>query len=131
MSSSWDVDQYLRFAAERRRPFDDLLMMLAPVPGGRAVDLGCGPGELTLDLHRYLGAQETIGLDNSETMLARAPQLDGVKFELSNLEDWAPTRSVDVIFANASLQWVGNHCAYFYAFKRILAYGRQPSSAAG
>ena len=44
---TWDPEKYARFAAERSRPFFDLLDLVTPIPGGRAVDLGCGPGELT------------------------------------------------------------------------------------
>jgi trans-aconitate 2-methyltransferase len=52
----WNPDRYARFAAERRLPFDDLVALLSPAPGGRVVDLGCGPGELTRELHARLGA---------------------------------------------------------------------------
>ena len=119
-TSAWDPEQYERFAAERRRPFDDLLGGLAPVPGGTAVDLGCGPGPLTIELHRALGATETIGVDDADAMLDRAravladPDLDpavarGVRFEWGHLQEWEPPRPVDVVFANASLQWVPDH----------------------
>ena len=55
---SWDPEQYLQFADERGRPFDDLVARV----GGRAtrrrvVDLGCGPGNLTATLaDRWPGA---------------------------------------------------------------------------
>lgn len=65
MTDAWDPVQYERFAAERRAPFDDLLGFVAPCPGGRALDLGCGTGELTRELHRHLGARETLGVDRS------------------------------------------------------------------
>ena len=42
----WDPDQYSKFAAERAKPFFDLLAMVDPVPGGDVIDLGCGTGEL-------------------------------------------------------------------------------------
>jgi trans-aconitate 2-methyltransferase len=65
MAADWDPAQYDKFAAERRQPFDELLGLLRPVPGGRVADLGCGPGTLTVDLGRALGAQEVVGVDNS------------------------------------------------------------------
>ncbi len=118
--SVWDPERYERFAAERRRPFDDLVGGLTPVPGGRAVDLGCGPGALTIELHRALGAAETVGVDDADAMLERArsaladPDLvpevaRGVRFEWGHLQEWQPPRPVDVVFANASLQWVPDH----------------------
>ncbi len=116
----WDPDQYERFADERRRPFDDLVGGLTPVPAGTIVDLGCGPGPLTIELHRALDAAETVGVDDDPAMLDRAtaalgdPQLDparagGVRFDRAHLQDWQPARPVDVVFANASLQWVPHH----------------------
>jgi trans-aconitate 2-methyltransferase len=131
MSSSWDPDQYLRFAAERRRPFDDLLGLLEPGPGGRVVDLGCGTGELTIELHQYLEAAETLGIDDAETMLerARAHLADdgarGVHFECAHLEDYAPAEPVDVVFANASLQWVPDHPRLLAHLSAALAPGGQ------
>ena len=106
---TWDPAQYERFAAERRQPFDDLLALLEPVPGGRAVDLGCGSGELTVDLHRRLGAATTVGIDSSPAMLAGAPTADGVTFAVDDLRTWTADAPVDVVFANAALQWCGDH----------------------
>src|SRR5258707_590643 len=57
-TAQWDPDQYERFKAERARPFWDLVALVQPCPGGRVVDLGCGTGELTKELHRFLGASE-------------------------------------------------------------------------
>lgn len=108
-TDAWDPAQYERFAAERRQPFDDLLALLQPVPGGRVVDLGCGTGELTVEVHRHTGAARTLGIDTSRAMLAKAPVADGVTFEVGDLTTWwAPTK-VDVVFANAALQWTPDH----------------------
>jgi trans-aconitate 2-methyltransferase len=59
----WEPEQYRRFRAERRQPFFDLLALVRPKSQMRVVDLGCGPGELTDELHRRLRARETVGID--------------------------------------------------------------------
>jgi len=111
----WDPAQYDRFAAQRRQPFTDLLALLQPVPGGRAVDLGCGTGELTVALHRRLSAGETIGIDRSAAMLSDSERWagHGVSFAVRDITDFADApgldRGFDVIAANASLQWVPDH----------------------
>ena len=46
----WDPEQYLQFAAERGRPFQDLLARVAADGPALVVDLGCGPGNLTATL---------------------------------------------------------------------------------
>ena len=80
---TWSPGQYQRFAAERAAPFHDLLALVRPVPGGRVVDLGCGSGELTAQLHRRLEAAATLGVDSSPAMLERAAAVagDGLHFE--------------------------------------------------
>src|SRR5919202_1885667 len=44
---------------------------VAPTPGSRALDLGCGTGDLTLGLARS-GPRLTVGLDPVPEMLAAA-----------------------------------------------------------
>ena len=133
-ASAWDPEQYQRFAAQRRRPFDDLLARVAPIPGGTAVDLGCGPGPLTVDLHRHLRAARTIGIDDSEAMLDRAAtmlagadaaEVGGLRFEWGRLQDWTPAAPVDVVFANASLQWAPDHPRLLARLAGSLADGGQ------
>ena len=84
---TWDPEQYQRFGAERAAPFHDLLSLVRPVPGGRVVDLGGGGGELTAELHRRMGAAETLGLDSSAAMLERATPLagGGLRFEQGDI----------------------------------------------
>jgi trans-aconitate 2-methyltransferase len=104
---TWDPGQYHRFAAERTAPFDDLLSLVRPVPGGRVVDLGCGSGELTARLHRHLEAAETLGLDSSPAMLERAEAVagGGLRFQLGDIAEFTEG-GWDVAFSNAALHWL-------------------------
>lgn len=108
---SWDPAQYHRFAAERRQPFVDLLGMVRGRNVRRAVDLGCGSGELTRDLNDTVRAAETVGVDSSPQMLeeAAAYASDTLRFELGDIGAWTSAGDVDVVFANAALQWVPDH----------------------
>lgn len=128
-TDTWDPDQYERFAAERRRPFEDLLGLVRAVPGGRAVDLGCGTGELTAHLHAATGAGTTIGVDSSPAMLARAaPHAGGgVSFEHGDIATWRPAGGapLDVVFSNAALHWVPAHGALLTRLRDLLAPGGQ------
>ena len=110
-SDRWDPDQYAKFAAERAKPGFDLIAMVAEIPGGDAVDLGCGSGELTARLHDHSRARATLGLDSSEAMLAKARPLSGkgLQFEIGDINDFAAEHDFDVVFANASLHWVPDH----------------------
>ncbi len=91
-SDSWDPDQYERFERERSAPFYDLLDLVEPCPGGRAVDLGCGTGELTRSLHDRTGVRTTLGVDSTPAMLERSAAHEGdwLCFELADIAVWAP-----------------------------------------
>jgi len=124
---TWQPDTYARFAAERSRPFFDLLALVEPIPGGRAVDLGCGTGELTRELHRRVQAAETMGIDSSAAMLAKAAAFagGGLRFERGDLAAFAPNEPVDLVFSNAALHWVPDHPALLARLSRTLAPGGQ------
>lgn len=118
---SWDPDQYERFKAERRQPFLDLLALVERRPGMRVLDLGCGTGELTRELHETLRARETTGIDNSADMLAKARAGAGLHFERAGIETYVPQHPVDLIFSNAALHWVGDHHALLRRLVSFLA----------
>jgi trans-aconitate 2-methyltransferase len=109
MSDAWDPQQYEAFKAERSQPFHDLLALVRPRPNGSVVDLGCGTGELTRLLHQRMQARETLGIDSSPAMLARCEPGPGLRFEERDIATFTATGQVDVVFANASLQWVPHH----------------------
>lgn len=109
---TWDEVQYLKFADARTRPVGELLTR---IPGDasqvqRVVDLGCGPGNSTERLIERWPAAEITGVDSSPEMLARARKaLPQVTWVLSDLRAYRAQAPVDVLFANAVLQWVPDH----------------------
>jgi trans-aconitate 2-methyltransferase len=108
-ADAWEPEQYERFKAERTRPFTDLVGLLKPRPNGKVVDLGCGTGELTRVLHEWVQAEETVGIDSSKAMLAQAVAGPGLRFEEGDIAAFRVTGLIDVVFANASLQWLPRH----------------------
>lgn len=115
---SWDPNRYLDFAAERARPFHDLVARIGCAGKDQretvqeVVDLGCGPGGLTATLAETWPWAHVVGIDSSPDMIAKAASyaLPGeVDFELADLRDWQPAAPVDVIVTNATLQWVPEH----------------------
>lgn len=100
---TWDPVAYeknARFVADLGQPVIDLL---APSPGERVLDLGCGDGALTARLAE-LGCQ-VVGVDSSAAQLAAARargvdvrQMDGQALEFGP--------EFDAVFSNAALHWM-------------------------
>ncbi len=108
----WDPGQYRRFADERARPFFDLVARIGTDAPRSVVDLGCGPGDLTVDLARRWPGAAILGIDSSAEMIAaarRGEKRPGVSFTVADLRDWQPDAPVDVLVCNAVLQWVPGH----------------------
>ena len=125
---TWDPSQYERFRAERSQPFFDLVALVAPAPRMRAVDLGSGTGELTRELHRRLGCASTKGYELSRAMLDASAKFAeaGLSFEQADIGALdLPAKSVDLVFANASLHWLPDHRALFRRLTGWLADGGQ------
>jgi trans-aconitate 2-methyltransferase len=137
--TTWDPDQYQRFAAERAQPFHDLLALVEPDGIGRAVDLGCGTGELTALAAAHLGLEQVateplpehtapmVGIDTSPTMLAAAAAhaSDTVRFEEGDIAEWTSAADHDLVLAAASLHWVPDHPAVLRRWTAALAPGGQ------
>jgi trans-aconitate 2-methyltransferase len=123
----WNPEQYSRFAAERAQPFHDLLGLIEPSPISRAVDLGCGPGELTALAASRLGVGEMIGIDNSQAMLDKAVEhsSDSVHFRHGDIAGWTSSADVDLVVAAASLQWVPDHAEVMARWTSALRPGGQ------
>ncbi len=115
----WDAALYLRFSDERTRPAADLLARIPLDAPSHVVDLGCGPGNSTELLHRRWPSASIVGLDNSVEMLsaARAAFPHG-RWVRADAAHWTADPLADVVFANASLQWVHDHARLF---PRLLA----------
>lgn len=108
----WDVAEYRKFAAERSRPFFDLLARVQIERPGLVVDLGCGPGELTRTLSDRWPAARVVGVDSSADMLAKAAPLvrpGRLEFVQADLAGWQPPGPVDLLVSNAALHWAGDH----------------------
>jgi trans-aconitate 2-methyltransferase len=95
------------------------------MPGGSAVDLGCGTGKLTAVLHEKLGLGETLGIDSSPAMLQEADGFAGrgLRFAVGQLETFEPTAPLDLVFSNAALQWAENHEGLLRRYRKFLKPG--------
>lgn len=124
-SPVWDPRQYQRFEAQRDRAALDLLVRLPDeLRPAEIWDLGCGTGQHAALLKRRHPDARVHGLDSSAAMLDEARRLSGdIAWVQGDLAAWAPDRPVDLILANASLQWVPDHPQLFPRLASALAPG--------
>jgi ubiquinone/menaquinone biosynthesis C-methylase UbiE len=80
-------------------------------PGMRCIDLGCGGGEVTLEMARLVAPGGTVtGVDQDEIKLAlgrRAAQARGlgnVEFRVLNVSDWDEPGGYDAVYCRFLLQ---------------------------
>jgi trans-aconitate 2-methyltransferase len=124
-SPTWDPQLYQRYTDERGRPFRDLTARIPTGAPRDVVDLGCGPGSMTATLADRWPDAQVLGLDSSADMIAAAAEHTRpgrLRFAVCPIEDWQPD-PVDVIVANAALQWVPTHFSLLPAWTRALRPG--------
>ena len=123
-AANWDPMQYLRFGNERLRPALDLLARIPLDAPARVADLGCGAGNVTAILRRRFSAADIVGVDGSDTMLAKArATAPDCRFELADFFQWQPRVRFDLIYSNAALHWVDRHPMLFARLLSFLAPG--------
>ena len=107
---TWSPAQYVRFEEERTRPVHDLVQRIPLASVSNAADIGCGPGNSTEVLRARYPEARIVGLDSSADMIEAARQrLPDIPFELADIRAWRPAAPLDVIVANAVLQWLPGH----------------------
>lgn len=128
----WDPDKYRQFGDERSRAFYELINRIGAADPRAVADIGCGPGELTVDLCGCWPKADVVGVDSSAEMIAAAGKVlaaaggaagSRLRFERVDARDWEPRGPVDVIVSNAMLQWIPDHESLLARWVGYLAGG--------
>ena len=101
----------LQILARARWPETAALFGRAGLASGmNAIDLGCGGGNVTLEIAALVAPAQVIGIDMDDVKLALAREaaatrgLANVRFEAMNLNNWHEHAAYDVVYARFVLQ---------------------------
>ena len=123
--ADWNPGLYRRFEEERTRPARDLL---AGVPPGRArarLRPRLRPGQFDRAARPTLaqGAESSAPTTPKPCSPARASGCPACASSSADIATWRPAEAPSLIYANAALQWVGDHAALFPRLFASLAPG--------
>ena len=99
-------------------------------PGLRVLDVGCGPGTITLGLARAVAPGELVGLDIDPASVAAAEAaardqgVTNVRFEVGRAEALPfPDASFDAVFEHTLLEHVPDPLSVLSEMRRVLRLG--------
>jgi SAM-dependent methyltransferase len=99
----WGAEKYEKNARFVSDMTSDVVNWLAPKPGERILDLGCGDGALTEKLAQ--AGTVVVGVDNSEALLAAA-RARGLDVHFVDGQALGFNAEFDAVFSNAALHWM-------------------------
>ncbi|MEH7127855.1 methyltransferase domain-containing protein [Neobacillus drentensis] len=83
----------------------ELVRWLAPKPGEKILDLGCGTGDIANQLSQQ--GVEITGMDKSENMIEQAQKkYPDLTFIVEDAVNMRYSNEFDAVFSNATLHWI-------------------------
>jgi len=113
--TDWNPDLYLKYRNERTQPSIDLIGKISiPFQPKSILDVGCGPGNSSQALLQRWPNAALTGIDSSLNMIEKAkasyPQNTWIVADASK---HIFNEKFDVVFSNATIQWIPDHAALF------------------
>lgn len=95
------------------------------VPGTSLLDVGCGPGTLTVDLARHVAPGRVVGIDSADLIVEQATHdcprdITNVEFRAGDVLDLEfEDETFDIVHAHQVLQHVGDPVAALQEMRRV------------
>ena len=116
----WDPQTYAKHARFVSDLGSGVVDLLAPQPGERILDLGCGDGALTEKL--VAAGAEVVAVDASAEQVAAA-RARGLDARVARGEALPFAAEFDAVFSNAALHWMRDADAVLVSVHRALRPG--------
>lgn len=116
----WDPERYRRNAAFVAAHGEPVLELLAPAPGERILDLGCGEGALAARIAER--GVRVVGVDASAEQIA-ACRARGIEAHVMDAARLVFDAAFDAVFSNAALHWIKDADAVIDGVWRALKPG--------
>ncbi len=130
-----DPEQVLAYAEadfeEENQGFVDQFIRLYPdLENPHILDLGCGPGDISIRVARRHPTCQITGIDASQPMIAYAEQAvqqagfhDRVQFLCQRFQDVSLSSPADAMISNSLVHHVPNPLQFWYCLKTLLKPG--------
>ena len=103
MLQHWSASDFAKNGRFMQDMAGPIFAMLAPKPGERILDLGCGDGTLTAEIEA--AGADVLGLDISAELLAVA-RMKGLSVKRADAHELDYVQEFDAVFSNAALHWM-------------------------
>ena len=103
INDQWNASVYATHASYVSKLAQEVLNDLAAQPGEKILDLGCGNGELALNLQQ--SKCHVIGIDSSSSLIKVAKDA-GIDARLQRAEQIEFESCFDAVFSNAAMHWM-------------------------
>jgi trans-aconitate methyltransferase len=120
MTRDWSAEDYAVNARFVTDLGGDVLALLAPRPGERILDLGCGDGALTVKI--AAAGASVVGVDGAPDMV-RATRALGLDARVMDGQRLTFVAEFDAVFSNAALHWMPDGAAVIAGVFRALKPG--------
>ena len=117
----WNAELYLKFGRERTQPSIDLVSRIESDNPKKIIDIGCGPGNSTQILAARWPDSGITGVDNSPAMIEKAKNdFPAQEWKLLDAATDVIEGKFDIVFSNATIQWIPNHDKILKKFRSML-----------
>ncbi len=106
----WDAKKYDAAKAPQVDAGRELIAMAGVSDTDSILDIGCGTGNLTIELARLASKGYVVGIDSSGEMLEKAREkaepMENLSLIRVSAQSMSFTDEFDIVFSNSALQWM-------------------------